>query len=734
MRKIAIALAVALSFQPLHAEEPEQTLAALTVNEKFVTSAEVITKDGEHVILSKARWRELGVTFDEDIANETPLSSRDLGVVVVFHEDTQSYSLTIPPNRRPIQRFGNGRPINTNVSPSPRGVMIGYDLGVYTNGGKVEASLAHDLRSNIAAGVLHHTGSLGNEGYQRGLTTWSKDLYKQGLRVQVGDVFTSPRNPSLNSSVNLGGVRIGSDRSLVSEAMYPVPIIGGLADTRSTAEILINDGKGQKQSVDPGPFQFDQLHLPGGLSDISVITRDATGRETLTTRQFYTMPNMVRKGAIEWDVELGLVRQGNAGDTYGKPAAVGQISYGLRDNWTLSAGVQTTGEKTNVSVGSIVSMGRAGAVTVDVAKSDDGHAYTVAYERRHRDFSVAASHTAYSEDYWQLAHERGGSAFKPKSLTTFSAGYGRDNWRGDVTYSNSSSYTDKDDQTRVGARFRYDMNSANTLSLSAGKNLTTGETTAAIGWQYRFGANMTASTSVQFAPVRQATASLSGSNLVRNVPVGWQVGSDGKRHYASARADFSRGTVSADISTQSARVGLEGGVWVGEGGVIATRKPYGSFIVAEVEGTQGAAVGGTGTVSKTNKRGFAVISNTPGLYEQPITVDSDSVPLETQLDSQTFKVVAPRGGGAKALFKVMSESMRTYQVFVNDAPLKDGGEATSDAETVIVGEDGYMVLMAPKEGQSLLVTKKDGSCTAVLPSLPKTAVDIARIDCKENKS
>jgi outer membrane usher protein FimD/PapC len=728
VKRLAIALAVVLSFSTVEAKDHEQTLAALIVNNQLITDSEVITKDGQILYFTKKRWLELGVVLDDERTIDALISTADLGVGVTFIEESQAYALDIPPKLRPIQKLGHGRPIDTDVGASPRGALLGYDLSVYTkDNGKIGASLAHDLRANVASGTLYHTGQYGENGYIRGMTTWSKDLYKQGLRVQAGDVFSGGR--SLASPVNLGGVRIGTDRGLRSEPMYPVPLVGGLADTRSTAELLINGGRGQSQQVEPGPYQFSNLYLSGGLSDISVITKDASGREVLTNRSFYTMPSMVKKGGLEWDVELGLVRQGSASDTYKTPAVVGQMAYGLSDSWTVSAGVQSTGKKTNVSVGTIVSMGKAGAISLDLAKGDKGNAYSVAYERRTRGLTVGASHTKYSDDYWELAHERGSTPFRTKSLTTASVGYGRDNWRGDLSYSNADTAQGK--EQRVSARMRYEINSANTVSAYASKNMTTGEVTAALGWQHKFGPSVSGTSTIQFKPTREATASLAGQHTLRNVPVSWQVSSDGDNHYGNVRADFSKATLSADISGHSARVGVEGGLWIGEGGVIPTKKPYGSFVVAEVEDTKGAVVAGTGSVVKTNTRGFAVIANTAPLLKQPLSVDTQSIPMDMQLDNPISDAVAPRGGGAKVTFRKTTDTLRTYRIYVGGKPI-EGGQAIGN-ETVPLGEDGYMVLLAPKVGQIFHVSNKEIACTVTLPALAESAMDITRLDCTEDK-
>lgn len=732
MKRLAIALAVVMSLSPANAQDQSQTLAALIVNGTPVSSAEVITTAGDAILFTAQRWGELGITVPSGTPDTSLISSKTLGLGVVFHADTLVYEITVPAALRPLQRFDGARPLDTNLSDSPMGVMVGYDLSLYTVQGKVKASLSHDLRANVAGGTLYHSGQYNpsaKKAYARGLTTWSKDIPSKGLRVQVGDVFTSSRSGALNNVVNLGGVRVGTDRDLSSETMYPVPVIAGVADTRSTAELLVNEGRTAQRFLEPGPYQFANMFYAGGLNDITTIVRDDTGREHITTRSAYVMPKMVRKGSLEWDVALGKVRQGSTGDRYTSSAAVAQFAYGVTNNWTVSGGVQSTGEKRNLSLGNTVTMGRAGALSLDLAKSNNGNAYSIAYERKHRGLSFRASHSAYSEDYWQLSDEKGRSIFQPKSLTSAGIGYAKGKIRGDLSYTQAKSWSGSDRQ-QISGRLQFDASNANSFNVYMNHDLKARETTAMLGWQHALGPSTTSQLSVQVAPDISAFGSVQGNTRIGNVPVQWLASTDGKRHYASATADFSKATVSASVSSDEARASVEGGLWIGEGGVVATKRSYSSFVVAEVPGTPGVVIQGPGSQVTTNKNGFAVIPNTPGLLAQPLRIDSESLSVEKELESMNADAVAPRGGGAKVVFPIKTETMRTYQVHLNGQLLTETG-SVKGPENAVLGSSGYMVLMKPEQGQSFVVTSGSVTCTVVLPELAKSALITTRLDCKE---
>lgn len=733
MKSFATLLAVVMCLSTAQASEQTETIAAIKINGQSAIDAELIHLQGEHILFDAKRWQELGVILPPNVPHEGVLSTEQLGLKVVFHSDTQTYDIIIPPAMRPLQTFRATRPVDTNLSASPKGVMLGYDLSVQQTDQGLRAHLAHDARMNIATGTLYHTGrvSKSDQGmqYERGLTTWSKDLFDRGVRVQVGDVYSSPRHRTLNTPTNMGGVRIGTDRGLIAEPMYPVPVIAGVADNRSTAEIVVNGRRAGEQTLEPGPYAISQLFYGNGLNEVTSVLRDDTGQEHITTRTVYTMPQMVKKGAWEWDLSMGKIREGNTGNFYGQRATVGSVAYGVNDRWTMSAGVQSTQGHQNVSVGSIVSMGQAGALSVEASKGDEGHAFSVAYERRHQGFGIQASHMQATPDYWQLGSSDT-DLFMPVRMTSAGVSYATPKWDASVSYIQS--------QTRGGhgredvtGRFRFRKNSSNDFSLAVTQDLTTRETSAMVGWHHRFGPSTSAQATHQLAPTPRTTLSAQTKVDVRGVHVDLHATTDGENHFASARAPMSKGTLTAELSNQGVRVSAEGGLWVGEGGVIPTQRSFSSYVVVETEGQAGIAVQGPGLKAETNKRGVAVFPNAPALLNTPVNIDQHSVALETQFEEASKDMVAPRHGGAKVNFVVKTERMREYQLTHQGKPLEDQGSVKTDREETVLGVGGLFVLMEPKEGQVVEAVSGELTCKATLPALSPSLLDRLTLDCKE---
>lgn len=703
----------------------EERIAGITVNGKVFSEAEAVEVSDKDIVFPAAKWREMGVTVSD--SDEKKLSSTSLGLSVSFNEQSQMYEVTIPPRLRALQSISNRRLIETNVSASPKGVMVGYDVAVERNQSKTHVFLNHDLKTNVAKGTLYHAGMWSTDrGYERGLTTWSKDLFEKGLTIQIGDVFTDSRSRGLHSHVNLGGVRLATDRALSGDVAYPVPIIGGVADTRSTAELIASGARLAHQTIEPGPYQFSNLFYRGGLNDITTTVTDSSGRQYVTTRSFYVVPSMVAKGKTEWDIELGKVRQGNIGDHYTTPAVNFQVARGLTDKWTIGGGFQATSERKNVSLTTAVTMGKAGAFSFDVAKGGEGKAYSFGYERRSKGLAFSASHSRFDEDYWQLGDERGQSTFKVKTQTTASFGVTKNRWNVGASYLASEDFQGER-HNLVSLRARYDKDSANAFSAFFSKDIATGDTTAVIGWKHKFGQNMRGSAA--YDKDKGLSSSLSGRMRVNEVPVQWALSSDGEQHFGQVRAQLSKAEASLIATKETVRVGLEGGLWVGEGGVIPTTRSRSSYVVAELPKQKGVVIRGPGVEVETNAKGYAVIPNASPLTQTNLYVKSDSVKLGTQLQENQINTVAPRGGGAKASFRVQSDTMRGYNVTKAGVPLKGVHKVKGANEETLAGEGGVLVLMKPQEGHVYTVSDEKSNCLITLPAPSENPLTIQSLEC-----
>nr|WP_235974035.1 fimbria/pilus outer membrane usher protein [Luteimonas sp. MC1750] len=637
----------------------------------------------------------------------------------------------------PRQTLGRRRAVPTEVSPAPRGVLLDYDVAVASVGNDRRVSVGHVARTQFGGGVLTTTGQAnwvdGQGEYRRGLTTWQRDNLNSGTTVQLGDVFT-PAN-SLNGPVNLLGVRAGTDRHLAQNGGLAVPLIGGLADTRSTAEVYVDEQRRARGELEPGPYDLAPTVAIPGLNNLDIVQSDAFGRQQRISHQFYTHPDLLGRQDKEWGVSAGAVRSGNT-DRYEGTALHASGRRGLTDTWTMGATVQAGdgphGGGRNLTVHNTISLGGAGLLQADVSRSqtdtgESGSAFRVGYERKSPNWSVSASHQRKSEDYWEIADMRPRNFdVSQQSRATLAFHPSGSPWSGSVGYSDIR-YGEDRRLRQVMAQATYRGDRATWLA-GVSHDLTAGDTQAFVGvrWENdrRGSTAFTARSAPNVGP--RLDASTTGVATYQGRDIRYQVAaSAGSREevYGSVLTELAGGELTVDV-----RKPLDGelmvngryrnSAWIGEGGVInghGYSRPSGSFVLVEVPGQEGVGIRANHpTPVKTNKNGYALLANTGSLTSVNVLLDEESLAHDIQLEDTQKQVVAPRRGGAKAVFPAQTYSLRQFEVRLGDTYAPQNAIVESDSgEVFYLGDRGVLVLEQPATHATL--RSGEQICELVLP-------------------
>lgn len=750
-----MALAVALSccLPTYAAETPTDattTLAVVLVNgrQAFDTRELLVSADGD-VWLSVEDWASIkGLALD--LADFTGLvSARQLGIEPEFDAGQQAYDLKVPARMLPRQRMTGSRAARAkDVAPQPKGALINYDLAASLDDrGNTVASLAHDARVGIGAGTLVATGQVntthGGVDYVRGSTTWHYDHLPSGTAVAIGDVFT-PRT-QLSGPVGLAGVRIGSDRGLrADEDFLPVPSIGGIADTRTAAEIWVNERRVGQGSVNAGPWDLGSVPALPGSNDIRIVLRDQFGREEVVSQRFYLTSKLLPSGQSEWQVSLGAVRQGQ--DDYATPALAATYERGATAHWTVGGSIQATDEATNVGLSNRIALGAAGVLTIDTAKSSSprgaGTAVALSYDYRGRNWGTSLTHSRYSENYWQLSHERGQAGldmWQPKSSTTASLSVAPRGgpWSvsaaaAQIEYHNGRSR----DRVDLSARYRF---GSNELAAGLGRDLDSGDQSAYLTFRHSFDNGTRVSATARRAPDPTYQVQASGKAHLGNQAVRWVASAEdrpaGTRIRGQAFTVLEKGDLSVGLEhdQRGTRVQgrFQGSVWVGEGGVSAQRTARGSFALVEVPGQEGVPVSGVGGFAgRTNRNGVAIVPAGQALVPTPVKIDTTELPAEVRVDSSGKVIHLPRRGGGKVVFDVLSEQVVQLTITTDGKAIEPPALAKTDQEEAIVGHGGVLVLMSAKPGQEVQVRHSSGTCTVVLPDLLPSIGEATVLPCE----
>lgn len=749
MKYRAMALALALACFPIcaNANEPQDTaeiLASVILSGREVLPARLIKAKNSSIYLSVEDWRSLP-NLTLPLEGKTGLiSSSDLGLLVSFDDAEQALKITAPASLMMRQNLLGARAARvTEVDAQPKGVLLNYDIATRTNdAGSYAVSGAHDARIGVGPGTLITTGQLNATknltDYRRGISTWNIDNLKRGVAVQVGDVFT-PRS-AMTSTVNLGGVRVGSDRMLRRDQEFtPVPLIGGVADTRSAAEIFVNNDKMGSRNVAAGPWDLGRVPVSPGSNDVRVVIRDEFGREEVVSQRFYMTNSNLPKGQREWDIAAGLVRVDS--DTYRTPAVTAKIEQGVSNYWTAGATLQTDGTNTNVGLSNRIILGTAGAVAVEAATSTtakgNGSSLSVSYEYRARNWAAQVGHTRYSENYWQLSQaNQAGSTLSTTTTGSLSLNPLGKPWSLSLAAARID-YATGASRQRVDLAGRYRSNRSE-FGFGVGRDFETKEDAVYVSFRHNFG-NTSASISARQSPDLTVRANAQGQADISDQRVRWSASVEDRERGARSQVEAStatkrldvRGSITDDERGTEIRTRTRGSLWIGEGGVTAQRYSTGSFAVVEVPGQQGVPVAGSGAFNvSTNKRGIAVLPNVRPLTQSRVSIDTTGIPFEVGIETNAMPYTARRNGGAKVKFDVASMSMVEIQLTSNGKPVPSSAVAVTDTERVIVGHGGIAVLMAPKPGQSISVEfPAGGSCQAQLPAVLPSIQDRNELIC-----
>jgi outer membrane usher protein FimD/PapC len=193
-----------------------------------------------------------------------------------------------------------------------------------------------------------------------------------------------------------------------------------------------------------------------------------------------------------------------------------------------------------------------------------------------------------------------------------------------------------------------------------------------------------------------------------------------------------QGRVTADVSTRWGDARMEasqydgqssvsgsvaGALFIDHKGIAFGRPAYSSYVVVDVPGQAGipVRVGGS-PAGVTNAQGRVLVTNVSGLLPTEVSLKDKELPMGVEIGETKKSVTAPRQGGVRVTFPVLTQNARAFTVTGKAIP--PGSMATTSTEQAVVGFDGALYLEHPEPGQTVEITDV---CKGNLPS-PLTAL------------
>ncbi len=605
----------------------------------------------------------------------------------------------------------------------------------------------------------------------RNYSTWNRDIYGES---RWDSIYTyAQRNIiALKSQLTLGdssspsevfdsipfrGGQLASDDEMMPDSLKGyAPVVRGIARTNAQVIIRQNGYTIYQSYVAAGAFEITDMYPTGGSGDLNVTIKEADGSEQNFLVPFASIPVLQREGRLKYSITGGQYRAYNSRIDK-TPIGQGTAIYGLPNGFTIYGGLQSSSKYQSLALGVGKNMGGIGALSTDVTQAwsrphyldkTRGESWRIRYsknftasgtnfaiagyrystagyygmqevlnsygdinalqERRRNRTELTVSQTlgsaygavtgsAVREDYWQTN----------KRMESYGLSY-NNSWQGisfgvNYTYSKNSYGTG-----RSSKRYDKDQIFALNVSVPLARFL-------ANSW-----ANYNLSTSKQGNTTHTVGVSglaLAGNALSWNAQQGYgtrQSGHSGNLNatYRGTYAEVTAG-YSYDKNSQRINYGLNGGIIAHADGVTFAQ-PFGETI-ALVKAPGAKAVSVTNqTGARTDFRGYTVVSNVSPYRKNDISLDTETLADDVELQLTTKSVIPTRGAIALAEYRAnVGHRIIMTLTRLNGQPVPFGAMATVNGVTQqmsVVGDNGQIYLSGLKpEGEITLRWGKDNS-------------------------
>ncbi len=562
----------------------------------------------------------------------------------------------------------------------------------------------------------------------------------------------------------LGGLQVASDFSIRPDLVtFPVPVLAGQVGLPSTVDLLINGVRQFSQPVEPGAFEMRRPPVVSGAGELSMVVRDATGRESVRNLSFYASNALLRPGLAAYSLEGGWVRTGYAlaGTAYREPVGSGTLRYGLLDWLTGELHAEGGGPVGMAGLGSVVNLAGRGLLSAAGAASQSreggaGVQYAVGLERAGRALSLSARLVAASRGFRDVPAANGNPV--PRITLRLGAGLPLGDWGalnaafvavkgGWVPVPRAPRRFATGDAQVLSVSYTRPINGSAALYATGFRDFAErGATGFGIGLSIAFGDRRSASLSGGFEggrPVIGASA----------VQAAFQPGELG------LRATLSEGAVRREALEAStvmpwgtamlgaeqigagggaqARAGLQGALVLARPGLFPANRVGDSFAILDADGLTGVRVlQENRPVGRTDAGGHLLLPNLRGWDANLLGLDPADLPADVEMASPSQLVRPPERAGITVRMPLRRSRSAVVRLVDGAGRAIPPGAVAMLARTgrrVPVGHDGESFLTDLTGDDLLEVEMPHRRCTARLRFTP-VAGDIPRIGpvpCRE---
>jgi len=224
---------------------------------------------------------------------------------------------------------------------------------------------------------------------------------RQGVASEDGeqssDAISDPG--SWGNAVRFAGVRWSRNFALRPDLLTtPLLTTGGTAIVPSTVDVFVNNQLVTSNQLPAGPFIIDRLPTVSGTGDVSVVVRDALGREQVVTQSFYSSTTLLARDLTQYSIDVGSIRDDYALESNHYGSILGEASYrrGITDDFTLEGHAEyLAGDAHAAGLNAAIGVSHLGVINVTAANgggvNGTGWLTGVGAEHRGTDLSFVAN-------------------------------------------------------------------------------------------------------------------------------------------------------------------------------------------------------------------------------------------------------------------------------------------------------------------------------------------------------
>lgn len=627
------------------------------------------------------------------------------------------------------------------------GVLLNYD--VYASASRQDGmgtvidplSGSFDARAFGPFGLIDQTFTVlgADHMVQRLNTTWSYSDPDAMRTYRAGDIATGALNWTTPS--RLGGIQIQNDFGLRSDIItYPVPSLSGSAALPSSVDVYVNNANRYSGNIPAGPFDLVDVPVVTGAGTVQVVVRDATGKEVVTSADYFASQDLLKPGLSDYSAEVGFARTnfGQAGDGYDRRLmGSASIRTGVSDWLTWEGHAEGGAELLNAGTGVTLALGRLGVGQFAVSGSRTAEASGVQVsgslqlgfgpvavgahaQRTFGRFEDIASFTQPGI----IDH----SSDAPSALYQLSVSVPMPFGGGRASVSYTQSEPAMGDRARIFAASYGQRLFAGSASASAYKDFESGNYGVMASLWMPLGKDYSTGASVRRDP--------SGTTLTADVghvggdglgDVDWQVRlnrNDQSDWSGTARTKLPIATVRAQAAHIGAQTGVAaefaGAIVAAGGGMFLSQPVDDAFAVVDVGAAGVPVLYQNRIVGETGANGKALVPGLVGYQKNRISIDPSKLPLDKVVDNTAAVVSPARGAGTVVTFGDRTQGGTALVSFRDEKgaylPLASSGHVTADSPEFIVGYDGAALLEGLAADNKVTINLPDGSsCVADVP-------------------